>query len=453
MAVTAASVLGFPEVARAHGIGGRQDLPVPLEFFVVGASIVLIASFVALSILWPEPRLQQPRPSRELMGSSWIRGVFWVGGFLGVLALILVIVAGLLGAPNPTRNPAPVLVFVVFWLVIPFVSGVVGNIYPVFDPWGRLARLAPTESGGRKVSLGYVPAAVAFALFTWLELVAPDAGPLNLAVAAGVYTVYLLGAAWFFGRSAMGKAFDGFSLYNRLFGSMGPFDITRRGVLMRGWLRGLPQVEQRAGLVAMVVLMIGTVTYDGMSGSLWWEETVTTWTRTNLGDALGWSRSFVDVVVGTLSMAVIVAAIWFGYRLACRAAARVGGSGHTTRDVAMRFAHTLVPIAFAYAVAHYLTLIVFEGQLLISTISDPFGRGWDLFGTANRAVDYGILGPNSVWYIQVAVIVLGHIGGVVLAHDRALADFSGRAAVRSQYAMLILMVVLTSIGLTILAAG
>jgi hypothetical protein len=118
--------------------------------------------------------------------------------------------------------------------------------------------------------------------------------------------------------------------------------------------------------------------------------------------------------------------------------------------VAVRFAHTLVPIAFAYAFAHYFTLIIFEGQSIISAASDPFGLGWDLFGTRAYKVDF-FLGALPIWYIQVGAIVAGHMAGVVLAHDRALVDFKGAGAVRSQYAMLLLMVLLTSLGLFILA--
>jgi hypothetical protein len=121
--------------------------------------------------------------------------------------------------------------------------------------------------------------------------------------------------------------------------------------------------------------------------------------------------------------------------------------------IARSFAHTLVPIAVAYAVAHYATLIAFEGQLLFSAISDPLGLGWDLFGTAGWTIEYAWLSPTSVWYLQVGAIVLGHVAGVVLAHDRALALFPSDRAVRTQYAMLVLMVGLTALGLTILAAG
>jgi hypothetical protein len=118
--------------------------------------------------------------------------------------------------------------------------------------------------------------------------------------------------------------------------------------------------------------------------------------------------------------------------------------------VAQRFAHTLVPIGLAYAVSHYLTLILFEGQQVIAAISDPFGLGWDLFGTAGYRVEFFIRSSTPIWLVQVAFIVGGHLVGVVLAHDRSLQDF-GRDAARSQYAMLVLMIALTSLGLVILS--
>lgn len=454
--VAVLAVVSLPLAASAHGLGGRQDLPVPLEFFIVGAGIVLVASFVALSLLWPTPRLQASPDNRTLLGESAARAVFTVGGLVGLIALLVVLTAGLVGAPNPLRNPAPVLVFVAFWLIIPVVSGLVGDIYPVFDPWRRLASpfpTQPTERLGGGADLGYFPAAAVFFGFVWLELVAPDAGPGNLAVAAGLYTIYLLAIAAAYGREVMSASFDGFAAYNRLLGAIGPIRFRMDSVEWQGWLRGLPHIEERRGLVLLVTLMIGTVSYDGMSGGLWWEDTVTTWSRASLSEWFGLSRTAADVLTGTVAMTAVVGLIGGAYLFACRMAARLGGSDTSAARAASRFAHTLVPIAFAYAVAHYFTLIIFEGQLIVSTISDPLGIGWDLFGTASRPVDYTVMDPNTIWYLQVAVIVAGHLAGVVLAHDRALADFPPANAVRSQYAMLGLMVALTGLGLAILAAG
>lgn len=138
------------------------------------------------------------------------------------------------------------------------------------------------------------------------------------------------------------------------------------------------------------------------------------------------------------------------YWLASWAAARLApGESLTATAVARSFAHTLVPIAFAYAFAHYFTLVIFEGQILFSAISDPFGRGWNLFGTATWSVNFW-LSPNSIWYIQVVAIVGGHLAAVILAHDRSLAIFPREDAAKSQYAMLALMVALTVFGLTLL---
>jgi hypothetical protein len=182
--------------------------------------------------------------------------------------------------------------------------------------------------------------------------------------------------------------------------------------------------------------MIATVSFDGASGTDWFRAITG-----ELGDTMLGQTFLLVAVINVMALA---------YYTACAVAASSSGGRWATRQVAQRFAHTLVPIGLAYAVSHYFTLILFEGQQLIATISDPFGLGWDLFGTADRRVDFFITSSTPVWLLQVTFIVCGHLVGVVLAHDRSLHDF-GRDAVRSQYAMLVLMIVLTSLGLLILS--
>lgn len=404
----------------------------------------------------PKPRLQELSGGRDIDG-RWVGPLRAVLGAIGVLSLLLVVVAGLAGPDNATRNPASVLVFVGFWLVIPFVSALVANIYPAIDPWRRLTRwvgIGSTERKDTAEELGLWPATGAFVAFTWLELVAPNAGPRNLAVAALVYTGYLLVAAEWVGRESARRSFDGFAAYNRLLGEIAPIGRDGNGALRwRGWLRGLPHLPEQTGLVAFVVAMIGTVTYDGISATPWWADSIARRWQIILGDGLGLSPVWTASIGGTIGLIGVIALIGGAYLAASWSAARLGGDGLTVIQVARRFAHTLVPIGFAYAFAHYFTLITFEGQLLLATLSDPLGRGWDLFGTAGWPIDYSLLGPTAVWYVQVAVIVGGHIAGVILAHDRALSDFAPVIAVRSQYAMLALMVFLTGLGLVILAAG
>jgi hypothetical protein len=430
-----------PAPILAHGIGGRLDLPVPTSFFVAGAGVVLVVSFVALALLWPRPRLQGGPVDRPI--NLPLAGPLWAAGrVLGVAGLLLVIVAGLTAVLAGTdvsgaRNIAPVLVWVGFWLLVPFLGAVVGNLYSSLNPWRTLAGWSGVGDNERPHLIGQIgiwPGVVALVAFTWMELVWPDsAAPGSLAIAALLYTTYLFLMMGFWGRETALTSADAFTSYNRMLSSISPFGRSAKGRLMwRGWLRALPVLPEWKGLWAFVVAMIGTVSFDGFSATEWY--------RSGLGNSM---------LLGTAGLLAVVLIIAGGYWLACWGASRLGG-GLSTTKVAARFAHTLVPIALAYAFAHYFTLILFEGQQVISAISDPFGLGWDLFGTRGYRVNF-FLGPEPVWYIQVGVIIAGHVAGVVLAHDRALADFAGAAAVRSQYAMLILMVFLTGLGLVILA--
>jgi hypothetical protein len=401
---------------------------------------VLIVSFIALAVLWPEPRLQGG--SRMTVVTS--NPIGWPGivlAGLGVIGLLLVVIAGLVGVQNSSRNVAPVLVFVDFWLVVPFLGALAGNLYTDLNPWRTLGSLVHTEERPDLLDrYGIYPATVALFLFTWLELVAPTGGqPRTVGIAALLYSVLLIGSMAWAGRSTGLQVGDAFTTYNRLISAISPIGRDAEGRLVwRGWIRALPVLPRWRGLTVFVVLMIGTVSYDGLSSTQWWRDLL----GTNAGSVL-WE---------TLGMLAVSAVIGAAYWAASWAAVMLGGDDRSPRRVAASFAHTLVPIALAYAFAHYFTLVLFEGQLLLSTASDPFGQGWDLFGTADRAINYW-MSPRVVWYIQVVAIVAGHVTGVVLAHDRALAEFPPVRAVRSQYAMLVLMVALTALGLTILAAG
>ncbi len=171
MALFALALVAIPLPARAHGIGGRADLPVPIEFFLYGAGVVLILSFIALALLWPEPRMQDG-PRSKVMAD---RPIGWPGAVLaviGMLSLLLVVAAGLFGVQNSSRNVAPVLVWVDFWLVVPFLGALVGNLYRYVNPWRTIGSMVPTEERPDLLNRwGVYPAALALLLFTWLELV------------------------------------------------------------------------------------------------------------------------------------------------------------------------------------------------------------------------------------------------------------------------------------------
>lgn len=427
----------------AHGIGGRADLPIPLTALIGGASAVLLITFVGLGMLWREPRLQdgprydRPGPSprtRTLLG--WV-GVVFLGLVIGQVFIAILGVERVLVRPTI----APVTVWVLFWLVVPFAGALIGNWYTDINPWRTLSRwtgVGSVERPGWLDSMGLWPASVLFVVFAWFELVYPRSGdPTMLGIAALVYTLGILVVVAVAGRETGLAVFDFFTPYNRLISAISPVGRDVEGRLVwRGWLRSLTVVPEWPGLWFFVAVMIGTVTYDGAAG--------TEWFRTITG-GIGDTR-----IGATFLLVATVNVVALGYYLACAAAARLDPGRWTTAEVAQRFAHTLVPIGLAYAISHYFTLIIFEGQQILAAISDPFGLGWDLFGTAGYRVNFFIRTSAPIWLAQVTFIVLGHLVGVVLAHDRSLRDF-GRGAMRSQYAMLVLMIALTSLGLLILS--
>jgi len=438
------AILILPRPAGAHGLGGRSDLPVPLEYFLVGALVVLLLSFGALAILWPEVRLQDGPHYR---GRGWRppRLVVALAAGLGVAALLLVLGAGLVGDADARSNAAPVTVWVLAWLLVPFLGAIVGNLWSALNPWATLGRGMRWLGELGPGPWGVLPAAAGFIAFTWLELVYPEsADPRTLGLAALVYTGYLLLWSWRQGTDRAMVSADFLTVYQRLLSAIAPIGRDPEGRMRRrGWLRALPVLPSWRGLPLFVIAMIGTVSYDGLSATPWWER---------VAEGLGVSRD--KVWFETLALLAVVAVLWLFYLGACAWAARIAGDPATgPMTVAVSFAHTLVPIALAYAFAHYFTLVIFEGQLAIAAISDPFGLGWNLFGTVDYRPNFTWIGPTAVWWIQLLVIVTGHVAGVVLAHDRSLAVFPADRAVRSQYAMLALMVALTTLGLTILAAG
>lgn len=429
--------------ASAHGLGGRADLPIPLGMFLAGAAVVLILSFAALAVLWPRHRWQEPAAPRPIRIPGFA-GMLTALQIIGVIVLVFLIATGVFGVNNASRNPAPVLLWVGFWLVVPFASALLGDLYRFLNPFPTLARwlkLGGEERPEFVVSNGLYLASGVILAFVWVETVYADpAAPRTVAIMALVYLVAMLASIERLGPVTTLRSLDGFSVYNRLISRIAPFTRTPDGhPAWRGWLRGLATLEEIPGISLFLVVMVGTVTYDGISETPWFRDLFGSFATSTLG--------------GTILLVVTVGVIGMGYGGACLAAARIAGDGWTTERVADRFAHTLVPIALAYAVAHYFTLILFEGQRIISSMSDPFGTGLDLFGTVDRPIDFTLMSPTAVWYVQLGVIVAGHVAAVFLAHDRALYDFDDSVAVRTQYAMLALMVVLTGVGLAILAAG
>lgn len=434
----------------AHGVGGRHDLPIPLFYAVGGAAAAVFVSFLALGLLWAYPRFRGdtagwplPRPVQAFTADAALRWALRAGG-LAVTAFV--VVTALLG-PGDDRNLAAGFVYVFFWVGLVPASLLLGPVWRLVNPL-RTVHLVLSALAGRDPAhgrrtlpqwLGYWPAAAGLLAFTWLELVAPaGTAPSTLLLWFTGYAAVQLAGAFGYGSRWFDRC-DAFEVYSGLIGRLAP--LGRRGdgrLVVRNPFHGLDGTSPAPGLVATVCVLLASTAYDSFSDA-------PVWTRWAEGGPLH------PVVAGTAGLAGTVALFALLY-VACMAVAALRGRQRTAA-VAVRFAHTLVPIAVGYLVAHYFSLLVFGGQRTLILASDPLATGADLFGTAGREVDLSVVSPGTIATVQVLAVVAGHVAGTVAAHDRAVAFFLSGQAVAGQVPLMVLMVTYTLVGLTLLFAA
>ena len=449
----------------AHGIGVVRDLPIPAAYFFVGAAVVLAVSFVLLFYLWRRPLLEEHQDGRAfphaLSTVVLSRPVRMVLGALSVVLLFLTLATALFGTTIELLNFAPTFVYVIFWLGIPLLSILFGNVWSVLSPWRAIADLAVwlLELGGREARpvlewtgrMGRYPAAVALFAFVALELAHPrPAYPRTLGIAVALYTYWALAGMAVYGRDAWTRFGEGFAVAFSLLARIAPFAAREGRVVVRWPFTGLAGADRIPGTLFFVAVLLGSTSFDGFSRSSTWVDLVAD-LRAELA---GSSQRTIDLATTFLSiggLALFVAAIMATYLAAVAAAERLG---KVDRSLIADFVLPLVPIAAAYLIAHYFTLFLIQGQFIVTLISDPFGKGWDLFGTSDFAPNLAIVSPETTWYVQVAALVMGHVAGLAIAHDRAVAVFQGRrTALEAQLPMLGLMVLYTLGGMWLLTRG
>jgi hypothetical protein len=433
----------------AHGVGTRADLPIPVSFAIIGGGLAVLISFVALGALWPDPRLRGDAAGRPLprvlqsLADSRVTTVI-----LRLVALALwafVVVVAFAGPSDIPANLAPWAFYIQFWVGLVVASLVLGPVWRRINPLRSLHWLLSRASGEAPGAdalprIGYWPAVGALLTFVFLELAFPGRSrPAVVGMYLVVYAIIQLAAALWYGEGWFARG-DGFEVYSTLVGRLSPFGRRDDGVLvLRNPLDGAAGLREERGLAAVVLVLVGSTAFDGLTRTTWWQT----------GPGVAGDAATRPQVIGLVLMLLLVSAMYV-------VATRLAGRSIGISDGPAQYAHSVIPIAAGYAIAHYFSLLMLDGQLTYILASDPFGRGLDLFGTASNAVDYTAVGPRTISLVQVAAIVGGHILGVVLAHDRAvrLAGPAHRAAARvSQYPLLAVMVAFTLGGLFLLLGG
>ncbi|WP_327366490.1 hypothetical protein [Streptomyces sp. NBC_01217] len=423
----------------AHGIGAQHDLPLSPFYAFAGAFAALFVSFLALGLLWSTSRFCGDRAGRPLPAAvqhlADARPARIAVRALGLAAGLFVTLHLLLGPDNPERNPAPGAVYVLLWVGLVPASLLLGPVWRLLNPL-RTAHLLGCRVLGRDpaagrplpVRLGLWPAAAGLLAFTWLELVAPDpASSTALLLFLSLYAAVHLAGAARYGAGWFDRA-DAFEVYSGLLARLSPLGRrpADRRLVLRSPFNGLDATPQIPGLVATVCVMLGSTAYDGFFDAPSWITAVQT-------SALGRTTT---ATLGLLAAIALVATL---YGLCTGATRLVSGQ---LRHPLISFAHSLVPIALGYLIAHYFTLFVTEGPRTVMVAS----------GTDNPVPPEPPLGPGGVATLQVAAIVLGHVLGVIAAHDRAVRLFPPGRAIAGQLPLLVLMITYTIGGLSLLIA-
>ena len=448
-----------------HFFGPRYTLPISLALYLYAAAGIVIIAFVLVAIFAGDQvgarALQYPlRRVHFLVPLARSPVPRLVGGTVGILALFVVLITGLFGSTDPTRNPAQYVTWIYFWVATVIASGLLGNLWLLLNPWAALydlvSRFRRLKPIGKLPNVGVWPALVAYFSFACLELTSGMANqPRLVAVAALAYTALTICGMTVFGRDEWLSHCEAFTVFFDIVGRFGPIEVERDGagqivtVYLRPWGVGLlkpgPPGWDR---VLFVILMLSTLAFDAIIATPTWQDFVIALEPIWL--PMGQFGFFFARTLGL----VLITSAFFLFFVAFMDLVIYFGNRKVDLDVTVSaFALTLVPIALVYNAAHNYGAVLVQSQSLIPLLNDPLGKGWHLWpAVATYQPSFALAQASTVWYAQVVLIVLGHVIAVYLSYVRAGERFrTAQRALLSQYPMLLLMVMYAMTSLWILA--
>lgn len=464
LAGLAAVMLVMARPAAAHAFGARYDLPLPLGLYLAAAGAAVAASFLGGMMFMGAAGRRSL--TLEIEFPLWAgRAVSTLLGVGGLLVLGVLLGAAFSGPQEAVRNLATVGIWVIWWVGFLLFSALVISLWPQVDPFQKVSRLAAravgrpwTEGAPEMPAVAGLLAPIGLLAIAWLELISDwSESPQALGLLVALYLLVSIAGGLAFGQHWFRIA-DPLNRILAALGRVAPLAIADRTTLrLRPPGEGLLERHaQPFGEVALVCGLIGIVLFDGLSETPAWAAVLdfVSESRT-LRPPLLWLRdqgADLMKVIRTLGLFATVLAFYTAYQLLVVVMQALVKSGLGREELARHFVGTLLPIAVAYHLSHYVSYLLLAGQLILPAASDPFGRGWDLFGTADRSIDIGVIGAEQVWWIAFMALIAGHALSVLVAHRRAVVLFlDPRRAALSQFPMTLAMIGLTVLSLWILS--
>lgn len=466
----------------AHGFGERYDLPIPLEMYFLGAVATVGTSFLVI-VLITQKGLIAKYPRKNI--AEWRLANFFLShGFLALFKILslaiffLILAAGFIGVSDSNQNILPTFIWVIFWVGMVFISGFVGNMWKLLNPWLIMYEVVEnsyrffftkglTRYSNYPQALGAYPAVILFLLFAWIENIWVYATePFALSLIISAYSVFTLAGMFYFGPKIWLQNCEIFSLVMQFFARLAfldsdknePYQYRSGSVnyqstqtpLLNIRLFGSGLVKKQKTTLAegiLLIVILSTVSFDGFAETDLWSKFIAfsygsfSWLGVHTFSGI---KTFgllsAPIILGT----AFVLAIWCGKKIA-----------HTQTPLPLLVAElsiSLMPIAFAYHVAHYFSYLFIQGQRVIALISDPFGWGWDVIGTATYTPDISLIDAEFAWGFGLSAIVIGHVLAIYSAHVIASRTFYSLSGIlKSQIPLMLLMIVYTVLSLWILS--
>ncbi|WP_176046486.1 hypothetical protein [Burkholderia sp. BCC1644] len=463
-----------PSDVDAHAFGATYTLPLPLWLYLYGCIAALAASFLVAIVVGRDGH--RPGVQSHLQRADLVLGHRGIGASRPrwhragwAAALVFSTVCGLGGSQVASANASMTLFWVLFLLGFQYACACFGNLYRNINPWQTTAQvMGIAESGSKPVQHGdsrgyYVAFAFMYALIC-LELFGTG-NPRELGIALLAYTTINILGAFALGTRVWFGNFEAFAVVFDIVGSLSLLRPARRHLkivdpVMVPCADGGALCAPPAGLVLCILFLLSSTAFDGLRDTrvfvdLYWVR-LYRWLTPLVGSDI--TQSFARLQTGYHAFQYIVLffsplPFAFVLWLACRCGKALMRTRISSVLLAHAFAPAIIPVAVGYNVAHYFMLVAMQGPDIVRLLSDPFGQGWDLFGTAYRHPVTLILPADLVWHIQVAAILVGHVIGILFAHRIALQIFgTGKMAALNQFPTLVVMLLYTTTGLWILSA-
>jgi hypothetical protein len=471
----------LPKHSLAHAFDERYDLPLPLDFFIWGAVLTVVLTYL-ITIWFSQYSGKQPaqyrvidlpvaNPNTHL--ANLISKFFKLISLLGMVGIILI---GLYGPSNPLMNLSSHFIWVNWWVGMPLLFVIFGPLLHHLNPFLNLAQITQylINKSSFKASklplsqtmniIGCWPAVFGILCWSWIEVIYPSASlPKFLAQMSLVWISATIVGTALFGLSNWQKNWDFFSIYFDILSSISPLQFNSKKQLV--WQMPFVSLSQEKpsipGQVGFMIAMLSSVLFDGLHSSPVW---------LSFDFYLKKYAPFLMDINGYIPGIIGVSSIWlFFYSvfiITCYAASQIAlklsksdrqnkfadNSSLTAFDLAQRFSLSLIPIALAYHIAHHFSSLMIQGQNVIHLISDPFGVGWNLFGTSLLYPDITLVDAKLTWYVALIAIVLGHVIAIWLTHLIALQKWqNSQIASIASLPLTIVMIFYTALSLMILA--